>query len=104
MGNHSVTADAYVARSPKVAARMLGDELMIISALDSSLITLNDVGAALWFAVDGATPLSDVVTQKICAQYDVALDQALHDAQDLFGELSAYGVVVISSSPIGDAT
>ena len=48
----------YVARNPRVAARMLGGEMMIMSARDSTLFTLNETASVLWQAADGATPLA----------------------------------------------
>ncbi len=35
----------YVARSSQIAARALGGEMMIMSARDSTLFTLNEVAA-----------------------------------------------------------
>jgi len=40
----------YIARSKESAARRLGDEMIIMSARDSTLFTLNDVGAVIWEA------------------------------------------------------
>ena len=61
----------YIARAPQVAARMIGDEMMIMSGADSSLFTLNATAAVLWQAADGVTPLADIVEQRICAAFDV---------------------------------
>jgi len=38
----------YIARSTAVAARSLDGEMMIMSARDSTLFTLNPVGTAIW--------------------------------------------------------
>jgi len=40
----------YIARSKEIAARVLDGEMMIMSARDSTLFTLNDVGAVIWEA------------------------------------------------------
>jgi len=95
-----MTATAYVARSPNVAARMLGDELMIVSSLDSSLFTLNDTAAAIWNAADGATPLEAIVEQRVCATFDVDPAEALRDARSLVAELVEHGIMIASPSPI----
>ena len=47
----------YVARTKEVAARMLGGEMMIMSARDSTLFSLNEVASVIWKAADGVTPL-----------------------------------------------
>ena len=91
----------YVARSPKVAARMVGDEMMIMSARDSSLYTLNDTASVLWEAADGVTPLESIVRERICAQFEVEPAQALRDAEALVDELAAQGILVVSDRPVG---
>ena len=43
----------YVARGRRLAARMLGDEMMIMSASTSTVFSLNEVAAVIWQAADG---------------------------------------------------
>ena len=50
--------ETYIARSPAIASRMLGGEMMIMSAVDSTFFTLNPVATVIWQAADGHTPLS----------------------------------------------
>ena len=56
----------YLARNPRVAARSLDGEMMIMSGRDSTLFTLNKTATILWQAADGATPLDEIVEQRIC--------------------------------------
>ena len=58
----------YIARSRMIAARLLGGEMMIMSARDSKLFNLNDVGTIIWQAADGETPLGEIVERKVCAE------------------------------------
>ncbi len=99
-----MNADIYIARSPQVAARMLGDEMMIVSSQQSALFTLNDTAATIWSAADGATPLKTIVEQHICAQFDIDPVEALRDAQALVAELEAFGVISVSDAPIREAS
>ena len=78
----------YIARSKQVAARMLGGEMMIMSALDSTLFSLNETASAIWQAADGSTPLTEIVERVVCAEFDVAPEEALADAQDLVRDLA----------------
>ena len=89
----------YVARSSAIAARALGDEMMVMSA-DSTLFTLNEVAMAIWEAADGATPLEEIVRSKVCAQYEVSEDQAMKDAEELVEGLAAHGLLLVSDRPI----
>ena len=46
----------YVTRSTAIAARVLGDETMIMSAANSTLFTLDEVATVIWESADGMTP------------------------------------------------
>ena len=90
----------FVARSTAIAARVLGDETMVMSAGDSTLFTLDSVATLIWESVDGVTPLEEIVRMKVCAQYDVSLEQALSDAKVLVEELAGHGLLLLSDRPI----
>lgn len=90
----------YIARSPKIAARKLGDEMIVMSAVDSSLYTLNEVAAAIWQAADGRTPLEAIVTDQVCEQFEIGVDQAMRDAEEFVARLSTHGILLVSDKPI----
>lgn len=95
--------DRYVARAANVAARMVGDEMMIMSGLDSSLYSLNETASVLWQAADGVTPLAQIVEQRICRDYDVDSSVALRDAEELAEELARHGILRLSDSPLAES-
>ena len=90
----------YIRRSPDVAARMIGDELMIMSARDSALFSLNETAALLWQAADGSTPLSEIVERQICTGFDVDATTALRDAVAVATELAGHGILQIAPTPL----
>jgi hypothetical protein len=90
----------YFARSREIAARELDGEMMIMSARDSTLFSLNEVGTAIWQAADGTTPLEEIVERKICAEFEVAPEEALKDAETFVRELAQHGIIVLSEQPI----
>jgi hypothetical protein len=89
----------YVARSSAVAARRLGDEMMIMSARDSTLFTLNEVATIIWEAADGSTALDEIVESRICPEFEVDPAEALRDANALAEGLAARGVLLLSDEP-----
>lgn len=89
----------YVARSPEIAARRLGDEMMIMSAHDSTLFTLNPVATAIWEGADGSTPLDQIVERKICTAFEVEPGVALRDAETLAEKLAGHGILLLSDVP-----
>jgi len=89
----------YILREDNVAARRIGDELMIMSARDSALFSLNETAAILWAAADGATPLADIVARDICPVFEIDADSALHDAREVAEGLAKHGILRIATQP-----
>ncbi len=86
----------YIARSSDIASRNLDGEMIIMSAKDSTLFTLNEVATVIWESADGQTSLEDIVDQKICPEFDVDHATALQDARALVQQLSDHGILTIS--------
>src|SRR5437868_15547643 len=93
----------YIAKSSAIASRLLGGEMMIMSAMDSTFFTLNPVATAIWQAADGHTPLSEIVTRHICAEFDVDLETASRDVEQFVQDLSSHGVLLVSDQPFQDS-
>src|ERR1700719_2704887 len=96
--------ERYIARSTEIAARMLGGEMMIMSAVDSTFFTLNEVATLVWQAADGRTPLSDIVATSICPEVDVDPVQAGRDVEQFVTDLSQHGILLVSEQPISNAS
>ena len=94
--------ECYVARSRTVAARQLGEEMVIMSAVDSTLFNLNPVAALIWQAADGQTPLAKIVEERICPEFDVEPGEALRDAEQFVSDLAAHGILLLAETPIAD--
>ena len=90
----------YVARAREVAARMVGGELMILSARDSKLFSLNETATLIWEGADGATPLSEIVDQRICGGFEVDRAVAFRDAEEVVEGLVQHGILKVSNLPI----
>lgn len=90
----------YVARNPRVAARSLDGEIMIMSGRDSTLFTLNKTATILWQSADGATPLDQIVEHKISPEFEVEPAVAMQDAETLARELASHEILQVSEQPI----
>ncbi len=93
----------FVARNPRVAARSLDGEMMIMSGRDSTLFTLNKTATILWQAADGTTSLDEIVEHRICTEFAVEPAEALQDAETLARELASHEILQISEQPITQA-
>jgi len=91
-------AEKYISKSSAIAARLLGDEMMIMSAVDSTFFTLDEVATVIWQAADGRTPLSQIA-HKICQEFDVKQEQAESDAEQFVDELARHGILLVSDVP-----
>jgi hypothetical protein len=96
-------SEKYIARSSAIAARMLGGEMMIMSAVDSTFFTLNEVATAIWQAADGRTPLSEIVG-TVVSQFEVEPEIALRDTQQFVDDLSPHGILLVSDHPIDSSS
>ena len=90
----------YIARSPKLAARVLDGEMMIMSGHDSTLFTLNKTATIIWQAADGKTPLEEIVERRIVPEFEIDANSALQDAEILARELASHGILQVSEEPI----
>jgi hypothetical protein len=95
--------DIYIARSSAVAARKLGNETIIMSAVDSMLFSLNETATVIWQAADGKTPLSEIVALHVCQEFSVEPEEAYRDAAELVEELARHGVLLLSDRPVAAA-
>jgi len=93
----------YIARSSAVAARQLGGEMIIMSAADSTLFSLNETASLIWLAADGNTSLAEIVRLHICQEFDVEQEQAYRDAAELAEDLARHGILLLSDEPVSDA-
>jgi coenzyme PQQ synthesis protein D (PqqD) len=97
-------SETYIARSTAIAARMLGGEMMIMSAQDSTFFTLNAVATAIWQAADGCTPLSEIIERRVCAEFEIEPEVARVDAEEFVHQLSEHGILLVSDRPIPEKT
>ena len=92
--------EKYVARSKAVASQVLGGEIVIMSAVDSTLFILNEVAAQIWLAADGQTSLSQIVKRTVCEEFEVHPDEAYSDAEEFVDALAKHGILQTSERPL----
>jgi hypothetical protein len=97
-------SEKYIAKSSAIASRLLGGEMMIMSAADSTFFTLNPVATVVWQAADGVTPLSEIVARYICTEFEVDREIARRDVDRFVEELASHGILRVSERPFADST
>jgi hypothetical protein len=84
----------------KLAARKVGGEMVILSAEDSSLFLLNEVGTAIWEATDGHRSI-EAIAEVLCTEYDVDRATALADVTEFVESLTAAGILSVAEEAAG---
>ncbi len=77
--------------------------MLIMSASDSTLFSLNPVATRIWQAADGRTPLSEIVERHVCTEFEIEPEQAYRDAVGFAEDLAQHGILRLSDSPEPEA-
>lgn len=78
--------------SPKVLARVLDGEAVLLDLGGGTYFGLNEVGSTIWSALELGATLEELVA-KVVATYDVSPEVARADVVNLLDELCAQGLV-----------
>ena len=78
--------------------------MIVMSARDSSLFTLNQVATAIWNAADGRTTVDDIVRNNVCAKFEIEPEEACGDAETFCRELAQHGILLVSEHPFETAS
>jgi hypothetical protein len=92
--------DKYIKPAPNLAARMLADEMIVMSLDDSRVFSLNPTASALWGAADGSTPLREIIAHAVIPQFEVDPEVAYQDALEVVAKLAEAGILLVADSPI----
>lgn len=77
---------AAVVRNPNLAWREIDGEIVIISPEDSQVHELNVTASVIWKHADGTASLEEIVA-KMVSEFDVGLDTARADVNDMVAQL-----------------
>jgi hypothetical protein len=99
----------YVDRgmNSNVVTRRIANETVIVpmranvADLDS-VYTLNEVGSFIWERLDGKQT-AQAIAEMVAAEFDVALDQAVRDVDELLTALESKGLAASSPARRRDA-
>ncbi|MFN8626356.1 MAG: PqqD family protein [Candidatus Binatia bacterium] len=95
--------DKYIKPSEHLAARLLVDEMIVMSLQDARVFSLNPTASALWGAADGVTPLREIVARAVVEQFEVDPELAYQDALEVIAGLAGAGILRVADQPIVEA-
>jgi len=79
---------------PQVAARVVDGSAVIVLADAGEVNVLNPVGTRIWELCDGSRSVRQIA-EAIAAEFEVTLEQALHDVEEFLGSLAQAQAVVL---------
>ncbi len=89
-----------------VTRRIAGETIIVPVSANvgdlEAIYTLNEVGSYVWQLIDGRRT-AQAIAEAVGAEYDVALDRAVRDVDELLSTLEAKGLVRPSGEPRRDA-
>jgi hypothetical protein len=94
------TGDIYIKPSRDIAARVMADEMVIMSVKNSKVFSLNPTATRIWTAADGATPLREIVARAVVSEFEVDAETAYRDARALVEDLAQEGILLLADHPI----
>jgi hypothetical protein len=88
----------YILREPKVAARRVGTEMVILGLQDSTLFTLNEIAGVIWESADGSRSLDQIVA-KIVNEFEVEREVAYADAVAFINAMASHSMIHLADHP-----
>lgn len=82
-------------RADGAAWRMVDGEMIVVSATNANIISLNGTGAFVWERLDGTNTLKKIA-QEMCDAYAIQSDEAVCHVSEFVDTLEAEGLVETS--------
>jgi PqqD family protein of HPr-rel-A system len=83
------------APSETVIAREVGGEEVLLDMATGAYFGLNEVGTAIWQALEREPADAPALAQAVVGQFAVSVEQAEADARTLLGELAERGLITL---------
>jgi hypothetical protein len=105
MGDMSRCVDRAADGTSFVTRRIAGETIIVpvtgrVADLDF-IYTLNEVGSFIWHLIDGRRSVQ-AIAEVVSAEYDVSLERAALDVDELLTALEAKGLARLSVGPERD--
>ena len=83
----------YPKRAEHMAYRIIDNEAVIVSPMESEVTILNEVGAFIWKIIDGSQDTAQIA-KELCREYGVSEEEAKRDIEEFIEDLMNKGLVV----------
>ena len=90
--------DKYVVKSEKISYRTISDEVVIMTPTNSTLHSLNAIGAKIFNYIDGKKTVDDLCA-LVLAEYDSSLEEVVRDMEAFLNELIEKKIITLTDTP-----
>ena len=90
--------DYYPLQNDTVVGRIVDGEAVIVLPGSGQVKVLNEIGARIWWLMDGAKTLR-TIAEIICGEYQVEEEQAQIDVLEFIDRLEQVGIVKLVALP-----
>ena len=92
-----VLSSGILRKNSDHVARNVGGEVILVPIRNrvedlDNVFVMRDVGAYVWGMIDGANSVAEIV-QRVVGAYDVSVEQAARDMDELIASLEQEGIV-----------
>lgn len=88
----------YPQPAQDVVGKILDHEAVLVLTSKAQIKVINEVGARIWRLADGSRSVAQIAEQ-ICWEYNIQLEEALHDTVEFIDDLVERGILVLAETP-----
>ena len=92
--------EKLMVRTEDIIWRRIGDEIVVIQDDGMSVHVLNKTAAYIWELCDGTRGTGEI-TDSLCERFDVGIEEARVDVQEILERLSQIGILNHSQEATG---
>lgn len=92
-----ISLDQVVSKDESTASRVLGDEAVVLTPMDSKIHSLNETGTRIWELLADKPTVGEIISQ-IHREFKVDEEQAKEDVTAFLEELAEKGMIKLSES------
>lgn len=77
----------YPRRVETAAWRVIDNQAVIVSPMDSEVTILNEAGSLMWKLMDGSREIKQIA-KELCREYEVSEEEARKDIEEFIEDLT----------------
>lgn len=85
----------YPKRVETAVWRIIDNQAVIVSPMDSEITILNEAGTLIWKLIDGAREINQIA-KELCREYEVSQEEVKKDIEEFIEDLMHKKMVTIS--------